>query len=405
MTARRPVLALAGDDLETLELMSVGMLGLADGYRLPDDAPEGWMLLPRLKVNASLADAAVKVGELELRDLDTTPLAVLTIDASTPASDGGWTWLAGRIKPLRRYEHGPARQQRITPDVNLTEHLVGVFAGEVRPSDVLRLIRMASGRPIAFVVDGAADPAKAGRLVGLLQDCAEQLPDTSIFFIPRTSVNGTAGVDVTRLVLEHAGARDLVDLRLPTAHVNHRGAVVLFTGLSGAGKSTIARAVTEHLRSHTEQRVVLLDGDHVRAELASELTFSAEDRDRNLLRQAWVGARVAEAGGLAICAPIAPFASSRAAMRAKVEPKFRFLLVYVSTPIAVAEERDRKGLYAKARAGLIADFTGIDSPYEEPEDADLSIDTSVLTVDQCVDEVVALLKSRRILPEPATEGT
>lgn len=99
-------------------------------------------------------------------------------------------------------------------------------------------------------------------------------------------------------------------------------------------------------------------------------------------------------GGLAVCAPIAPFESSRAAMRAKVEPASPFIVVYVSTPLAVAEARDRKGLYKKARAGLISDFTGIDSPYEEPLDADVVIDTSLHSVDACVDLVMADLEER-----------
>jgi len=203
-------------------------------------------------------------------------------------------------------------------------------------------------------------------------------------------------VDTTSAILAGRGAADFLDLRRPIEE-EHRGAVILLTGLSGAGKSTVARALAEHLSARGSHRVVLLDGDHVRAELSSELGFSAADRDRNLQRQAWVGARVAEAGGIAICAPIAPFAASRAAMRAKVAPDSPFIVVYVSTPLAVAEERDRKGLYAKARAGLISDFTGVDSPYEIPDDADLSIDTSVLSQEQCVSAVVALLEQKGLV--------
>lgn len=391
MTVQRPVLALTGEDLETLELIGSGLLGLVTGYRLPDDARDAWVVIPRLSVESSLAEQAVEVGELELRDPDTTPLAVLSVGATQPAEEGR-TWLAGTVTTLRRPEHGPARALRLTQATNLSAHMTVLFAGPVRPADMLRVVNERSGRPIAFVAEGSSDPAESARLVGTLEECSREVPDATVLFVPRTSLGEVTGADVTQLVLEAVGAKEIIDARWhDVGDSTQRGAVVVFTGLSGAGKSTVARAVTEYLRSRTEQRVVLLDGDHVRAELASELTYSRRDRDLNLQRQAWVGARVAEAGGLAICAPIAPFASSRAAMRAKVEPEFRFLLVYVSTPIAIAEQRDRKGLYAKARAGLVEDFTGIDSPYEVPDDADLVIDTSVVTVEQSVDEVVALL--------------
>ena len=176
-----------------------------------------------------------------------------------------------------------------------------------------------------------------------------------------------------------------------------RGLLIVLSSPSGAGKSTVARALVEHLHAHTRQPAVLLDGDDVRREIAGELGFSREDRDRNLQRIAWVAARIAEVGGVAVCAPIAPFASSRDAMRAKVEPASPFLVVYVATPIEVAEARDRKGLYARARAGLIPDFTGIDSPYEVPADADLVLDTSRISVEDCVEQVLEMLAGRDVL--------
>lgn len=391
MMVQRPTLTLAGEDLEALELICSGLLGPVTGYRLPSDSRPGWPVAPSLGVSSSLAERVVEAGALELRDPDTTPLAVLTIEACQPA-DTDLSWLAGDLEPIRQPEHGPARLRRLSRTVDLAGHLVAVFSGEVRPVDVLRIASEQGGRAIALVAEGTNDPTESTRLLGTLEECAHELRGATVFYVPGVRIGDPGTIDITRLVLESRGVSEFVDLRRPAAKVDRQGGVVLFTGLSGAGKSTIARAVTDHLRLHSEQRVVLLDGDHVRAELASELTFSAEDRDRNLQRQAWVGARVAEAGGIAICAPIAPFASSRSAMRAKVEPDFRFLLVYVSTPIAVAEERDRKGLYAKARAGLIPDFTGVGSPYEQPEDADLTIDTSVHTVEECVDDVVALLR-------------
>jgi len=126
----------------------------------------------------------------------------------------------------------------------------------------------------------------------------------------------------------------------------------------------------------------VLDGDVVRGELSAGLTFSRADRDLNVRRIGWVAAEVARHGGLAVCAPIAPYAATRAAVRAEVEAVGDFVLVHVSTPLEVCEQRDRKGLYARARAGLIPHFTGISDPYEPPEDPDLVIDTSVVSLDE-----------------------
>jgi sulfate adenylyltransferase len=126
--------------------------------------------------------------------------------------------------------------------------------------------------------------------------------------------------------------------------------------------------------------------------LSSGLSFSRADRDLNIRRIGWVASEVTRHGGIAICAPIAPFAATRAEVRRMVERNGGFVLVHVATPLAVCEARDRKGLYAKARAGLIPEFTGVSSPYEIPEDADIRIDTSAISVDDAVAEVVAYLE-------------
>jgi sulfate adenylyltransferase len=137
----------------------------------------------------------------------------------------------------------------------------------------------------------------------------------------------------------------------------------------------------------------VLDGDEVRTLLSAGLGFDAAGRAMNIRRIGWVASLVARHGGTAIAAPIAPFADGRAEMRARVEGEGgRFVLVHVATPLEVCEARDRKGLYAKARAGLIPDFTGISSPYEAPVDADLVVDTSRTDVDAAADAVVALLE-------------
>ena len=174
---------------------------------------------------------------------------------------------------------------------------------------------------------------------------------------------------------------------------HRQGFVVLFTGLSGAGKSTLAHALVAMLRENGERRVTLLDGDIVRKNLSSELGFSREHREINLRRIGFVAAEIARAGGVAICAPIAPYAATRRELRETVEAVGGFVEVYVSTPLETCEARDRKGLYARARAGLIEAFTGIDDPYEPPETPDIEIDTADIRPDLAAHRIFVKLES------------
>ena len=165
--------------------------------------------------------------------------------------------------------------------------------------------------------------------------------------------------------------------------------MVFFTGLSGSGKSTIARALHDQIIEDGRRTVTSLDGDVVRRNLSAGLTFSKADRETNIRRIGWVAAEIARHRGIAICSPIAPFDETRKQVRQMVEDAGGdFVLVHVATPLEECERRDRKGLYAKARAGEIPEFTGISSPYEEPEDAAVRIDTTGRTVSDCLDEVL-----------------
>lgn len=189
-----------------------------------------------------------------------------------------------------------------------------------------------------------------------------------------------------------AVARELARARPPR---RQRGLVLFFTGLSGSGKSTIARGVADALLETGERSITLLDGDVVRRELSAGLGFSREDRDRNIRRIGWVSAEVARHGGLAICCPIAPYAAARAEARAMAGAAGAdFVLVYVSTPIEVCEARDRKGLYARARAGQLTGMTGVDDPYEVPVDAHLVIDTSEEPAEEAVARVLSHLSDQ-----------
>ena len=170
-----------------------------------------------------------------------------------------------------------------------------------------------------------------------------------------------------------------------------KGAVVFFTGLSGSGKSTVAVALAELLRDEGARGVTLLDGDAMRRSISAGLGFDRASRNTNVQRLGVAAAEVARAGGIAIAAPIAPFAEGRALAR-EAAAGLPFLLVHINTPLEVCEQRDRKGLYAKARAGEISDFTGISSPYEAPLDADLTIDASTVSANDAAELVMERLK-------------
>jgi adenylyl-sulfate kinase len=176
-----------------------------------------------------------------------------------------------------------------------------------------------------------------------------------------------------------------------------QGFTVFFTGLSGSGKSTIANELSAQMMERECRPVTLLDGDAVRKLLSSELGFSREHRDMNILRIGFVASEITKHGGITICAVIAPFDAVRRQVRSAVQSHGGFVLVYLSTPLETCEQRDPKGLYAKARAGLIQNFTGISDEYEIPEDADLTIDTREGTPETAAQEILMYLERRGFL--------
>ncbi len=176
----------------------------------------------------------------------------------------------------------------------------------------------------------------------------------------------------------------------PPKHM--QGFTVFFTGLSGSGKSTVANALMVKLLEEGSRPVTLLDGDIVRKNLSSELTFSKEHRDLNIQRIGFVASEITKNGGIAICAPIAPYAATRRQVRGMISAVGGFAETHVSTPLEVCEQRDRKGLYAMARAGKIKGFTGIDDPYEVPENPEIVIDTQELTPDLAAHRILLTLE-------------
>ncbi len=184
----------------------------------------------------------------------------------------------------------------------------------------------------------------------------------------------------------------VTELRRSYPPRHKQGVTIFFTGLSGSGKSTIANALITKFLELGGRPVTLLDGDLVRKNLSSELGFSKEHRDINIRRIGYVASEITKNGGIAVCAPIAPYEATRKAVRQMIEPFGGFILVHAATSIEVCEERDRKGLYAKARAGIVKEFTGISDPYEAPTDAEVVIDTAKLSPEEAAQAILLHLE-------------
>ncbi|MFO7859069.1 MAG: bifunctional sulfate adenylyltransferase/adenylylsulfate kinase [Ectothiorhodospiraceae bacterium] len=226
-------------------------------------------------------------------------------------------------------------------------------------------------------------------------------------YLPRSEVPDDArvltmsGTELRRRLREGLDVPDwfsypevIARLRQAYPPKKQQGFTVFFTGLSGSGKSTVANVLVAKLMEHGTRPVTLLDGDLVRKHLSSELGFSKEHREINIRRIGFVASEITKNGGVAICAPIAPYRATRREVREMVSQGGGFIEVYVATPLSVCEQRDRKGLYAKARSGQITQFTGIDDPYEEPENPEVVVDTSKYSADELAQQVILHLEKQ-----------
>ena len=184
----------------------------------------------------------------------------------------------------------------------------------------------------------------------------------------------------------------VAELRRSFPPRHKQGVTIFFTGLSGSGKSTIANVLMTKFLETGGRPATMLDGDLVRKNLSSELGFSKEHRDINIRRIGYVASEITKNGGIAICAPIAPYDATRKYVRQLIEPYGGFILVHIATSVEVCEQRDRKGLYAKARAGILKEFTGISDPYEVPTDAEVTINTGDLSAEEAAQEIILHLE-------------
>lgn len=302
------------------------------------------------------------VSEAELVDAEGLPLARVV---STSTTSGKAT-----VTPLTRPAYGPFRALYLTPAEAAASHPGGftvAFVGGVADRPGLLRAALAAHGAVVAVPLAADDPRR------------DQ-------------------------VLAAYGNPPVAEATAPQPPRDQQGLVLFFTGLSGSGKSTLARALMDRLLESGQRTVTSLDGDVVRRNLSAGLTFSKEDRETNIRRIGWVAAEIARHGGVAVCSPIAPFDATRQDVRQYVaDAGGAFFLIHVATPLEECERRDRKGLYAKARAGVIPEFTGISSPYEVPQDADVRVDTTGRSIEDALEDVLVALRDAGYLDltEPA----
>ncbi len=326
------------------------------------------------------------------------------------------------VEPLTHVQYGPFRRHYLSP-AQVRERYAGrtvvPVTGPVTDTQLPQLAGLGPLVLLALVGHGTPELSPVALLRATLRVAAD-LPDAAVVAVP-LAAHGDAeadhelGVLVTTAYAGDDRVVGLVEGGEPLAELgdiveadrpapNRQGLVLFFTGLSGSGKSTLARALTDRLLERGGRTLTSLDGDVVRRHLSAGLTFSKSDRETNIRRIGWVAAEVGRHGGVAVVSPIAPFAETRARVRRMVEEAGgAFFMVHVATPLEECERRDRKGLYARARRGEIPEFTGISSPYEEPDDADVRVDTTGRTVDDALADVVDALADAGYLDlRPAT---
>ncbi|MDN4162476.1 adenylyl-sulfate kinase [Nocardioides abyssi] len=430
-------------ELDDLELLVTG--ALAPLTRFDEPGSPVTLTLPD-----DVAASAAEAGAVELVDPEGLPLARVTVPG-------------GEVEALTHVQYGPFRSHYLSPGQVREAYAGRTFVPVTDALTQAQLTELSGLGPVVLLAYvGAGTPALSP--VGLIRAtlaATDLLPQAAVVAVPLAS-HGDAELDhqlgvqvartyaagdpvhalTSRLVEEGAaGARRLVeegalapvskpaDDAYPPAIAEivdfdrpapaDQGLVLFFTGLSGSGKSTLARALMDRLLEQGTRTVTSLDGDVVRRNLSAGLTFSKADRETNIRRIGWVAAEISRHGGVAVCSPIAPFDETRQQVRAMVEDAGgAFFLVHVATPLEECERRDRKGLYAKARRGEIPEFTGISSPYEEPADADVRVDTTGRTIEDALADVVEALRGAGYLdlsagfekvaaqpPQPAEGGS
>ena len=360
---------------------------------------------PGSPVTLGLPDGAT---EAELVDPEGLPLARVRA--------------GGEIETLTHAQYGPFRRLHLTPAQAREQHAGATYVPVVDAltEDELDELRELGGVVLVALMGTGTSSLSPVALLRATLAAADLLDDASVLAVPLPS-HGDAETDHAlgaRVVATYAGddpvhalggpglvtglrpsstsdsypAAIAAIVALDQPEPEEQGLVLFFTGLSGSGKSTLAQALMDRLLEQGGRSVTSLDGDVVRRNLSAGLTFSRADRETNIRRIGWVAAEISRHGGVAVCSPIAPFAETRDQVEEMVlAAGGAFFLVHVATPLEECERRDRKGLYAKARRGEIPEFTGISSPYEEPDAPAVRVDTTGRSIDDALEDVLIAL--------------
>jgi sulfate adenylyltransferase len=380
-------------ELDDLELLVTGALVPTVAFNEPGSPVT-------LDLPPNVAERAAAAGAVELVDPEGLPLAQVEVPAGT-------------IEPLTHAQYGPFRRYYLSPRETRERYAGRTFVPLADALTHPQLTALATAGPVVLLplVGHGTPELSPVALIRATLAAASHLPDAEVVAVP-LAARGDADADHelgVQVVANYAGEDPVLGVTddpsgsfTPEIAAivgadrparDEQGLVLFFTGLSGSGKSTLARALMDRLLEHGDRTLTSLDGDVVRRNLSAGLTFSREDRETNIRRIGWVAAEISRHGGVAVCSPIAPFDATRQQVRAMVEDAGgAFFLVHVATPLEECERRDRKGLYAKARRGEIPEFTGISSPYEEPDDADVRVDTTGRTIEDALDDVLVALR-------------
>ena len=390
-------------ELDDLELLGNGALAPLTGFNEPGSP-----------ITLSLPDdtlaAARTSGALELVDPEGLPLARVTVNSDSDSDSASSCEQGWPVKVLAHPQYGPFRRLYLTP-AQVREQYAGrtfVPVTDALTDEQLREIH-GFGPTVLLALVGHGTPDLSATALLRATLLVADVVDAAVVAVPLAShgdpqADHDLGVQVVSMYAGDDPVEGLTEggeLPLELTEIVERdqprpadqGLVLFFTGLSGSGKSTLARALMDLLLERGQRTLTSLDGDVVRRNLSAGLTFSKADRETNIMRIGWVAAEISRHGGVAVCSPIAPFDQTRQQVRNTVqEAGGAFFLVHVSTPLEECERRDRKGLYAKARAGDIPEFTGISSPYEEPEEPDVRVDTTGRTIDDALQDVLSALE-------------
>ena len=402
-----PSIALHPHELAALELVLLGALAPLDGFNAQAEPTRP--LLPLVISESRLGQGATRIAgldidlgaQLALQDTEGVTLAVLAVQQLERGV--ATISVGGPVRCLQMPERELFAQFQLSAEAlrcalsraDQEQALCVHVRGDIDAENVAWIKACSAKSPLLLRILDGGDPDHAHKVKRRLTSALglrEQLGAVRCVIVASPDPCPQPGH--TQQALDECFAANsgcassiwLGDAR-KAEQIAREGTCIFFTGLSGAGKSTLARSLHAHLVHSTERAVTLLDGDAVRQHLSKGLGFSRTDRDLNVQRIGYVASHIVMHGGLVICAPIAPYAKTRNVVRAMTEQHGRFIEVHVSTALAVCEARDRKGLYAKARAGQIKEFTGISDPYEVPANAEFTIDTDVISVNEAIMQI------------------